>query len=296
MTGSRLPPLNAVRAFEAAARLGSFTCAAQELGTTQAAVSYQIKVLEERVGEPLFLRRPRQVVLTEVGRTLAPAVSAAFETLAGAFAALRDDADGLLTISAVHTLASNWLVPRLGAFQLAHPAIAVRLDTSSRMVDFAREEVDVGLRIGAGEWPGLQAHLLLRSRFTPLCSPSLIERLGDATPGDLTRMPLLDTGDPWWPAWFKLAGVPAPEPKTRGGLSLDHQQIVGMAAMAGQGVAIMNPALFAEDLRAGRLVQPFDLVGTDPMSYWLVYPAARRNIGKIRAFRDWLLAQAPGDA
>ena len=150
----RLPPLAAVRAFEAAARLGSFTRAGEELGMSQAAVSYQIKLLEERVGTPLFLRAPRQVRLTDTGRRLSAAVSEAFDALRAAFASIDDDARGVLTISAVPAFAANWLAPRIGAFQLRHPDIAVRMSTTNRLVDFAREEVDAALRAGRGDWPG----------------------------------------------------------------------------------------------------------------------------------------------
>ena len=160
-----LPPLAAIRAFEAAARHASFTKAAEELGMTQAAVSYQIKVLEERVGVPLFLRRPRQVVLTEAGQRLAPAVSEAFALLSEAYAAVRTGAQGTLVISTIQTFGSNWLARHLGSFQIAHPSIAVRLDTSSHMVDFAREEIDVGIRSGGGKWPGLAAHMLFPRRL-----------------------------------------------------------------------------------------------------------------------------------
>jgi LysR family glycine cleavage system transcriptional activator len=287
-----LPPLAAIRAFEAAARLGSFTKAAQELGMTQAAISYQVKLLEDRVGAPLFLREPRRVVLSEVGRRLAPQVSEAFQRLDAAFAALRESAEGVLSITVVHTFATNWLVPRLGAFQLAHPDIAVRLDVSARPVDFAREEFDVGIRGGRGEWPGLKAHHLLVGEFTPLCSPELLARVGPLrSPGDLLRLPLLDPRDPWWRQWFELAGVPDAEPATAGGLIVDVQSMAGTAAMAGQGVAILMPAFFAADIAAGRLVQPFELLATADHSYWLVYLEERRNTPKIRAFRDWILAE-----
>ena len=295
-----LPPLNAVRVFEAAARLGSFTAAACELGMTQAAVSYQIKLLEGRLGQALFLRQPRQVVLSEAGRRLSPAVSDAFEALRAAFAAAHEDAAGVLAISAVSTFASNWLAPRLGAFQLANPQLAVRLEVSQRMVDFAREEIDLGIRMGGGDWPGLEMTKIASSRFTPMCSPSLLERHGEINaPIDLLRLPLLSADDPWWPAWFALAGITAPELATRPGLRLDSQQMLGSAAIAGQGVTLLDPALFAADLAAGRLVRLFDLVAEDGYDYWLVYPSSRRNAPKIRAFRAWLLgevARAGGDA
>ena len=151
----RLPPLAAVRAFEAAARLLSFTRAAEELAMTQAAVSYQIKVLEERVGSPLFIRKPRQVELTETGKALAAASTEAFRILAESFEQVRTGAQGTLSITTVLTFASNWLARHLGSFQIAHPSLAVRIDTSSHMVDFAREDVDIGIRSGNGNWPGL---------------------------------------------------------------------------------------------------------------------------------------------
>jgi LysR family transcriptional regulator, glycine cleavage system transcriptional activator len=293
---SKLPPLTAIRAFEAAARLGSFTKAAQELGMTQAAISYQVKLLEDRVGAPLFLREPRRVVLSEIGKRLAPQVSEAFQRLGAAFAALRETTSGVLSITAVHTFATNWLVPRLGAFQLAHPDIAVRLEVSSRNVDFAREEFDVGIRGGNGAWPGLKAHRLLAGEFTPLLSPALLARAGPLeSPADLLRLPRLDIDDEWWRRWFELAGVPDVSPPTGGTLggtlTVEVQSMAGTAAIAGQGVAILMPAFFTADIAAGRLVQPFDLVATDAHSYWLVYPEERRNTPKIRAFCNWILAE-----
>lgn len=289
----RLPPLAAVRAFEAAARLGSFTRAGEELGLTQAAVSYQIKLLEERIGQPLFLRQPRQVVLTGTGRRLAGPVAEAFDALRAAFAALDDEGGAVLTISSAQTVASNFLAPRLGAFQLAHPGLAVRLSVSDHLTDFAREEVDVAVRHGRGPWPGLARHPLFPVRFAPLCSPDLLRRMGPVgTPADLLRLPLLSPTDDWWREWFELAGVDAPDLARRGGVRLDSQQIEGRAALAGQGVAILTPELWLDELGSGRLVQPFPLVGRDDRSYWLVYPLARRQAAKIKAFREWLLAEA----
>jgi LysR family transcriptional regulator, glycine cleavage system transcriptional activator len=295
----RLPPLAAVRAFEAAARLGSFTRAGEELGMSQAAVSYQIRSLEERLGFALFLRRPRQVALTEPGRRLSAAVTDAFDALRGAFAAVRDQDGGVLTISSGHSFASNWLASRLGAFQLPHPALAVRLLASDEMVDFARDEVDVAVRTGVGPWPGLAMHRLFAVRFSPLCSPELLARAGPVnSPADLLRLPLLSPADRWWRSWFALAGVATDELEARPGIRLDLQPIEGRAALAGQGVAMLSPALWADELRSGRLVQPFPLVGDEGHSYWLVYPAARRNVAKVRLWRDWLLAEVArsGDA
>ena len=288
----RLPPLAAVRAFEAAARLGSFTRAGEELAMTQAAVSYQIKLLEERLGLPLFLRQARQVVLTESGRQLAAAVTDAFDSLRAAFAAVRAEVGGVLTISALHAFASNWLASRLGAFQLEHPSIAVRLSATNELIDFARDGVDVAIRSGAGPWPGTAAHRLFPVHFTPLCSPDLLRRSGPlAEPADLLRLPLLSPGDSWWRHWFAQAGVAADNLETRPGIRLDSQQIEGRAALGGQGVAILSPVLWAEELRSGRLVQPFPLVGDEGHAYWLIYPESRRHLVKIRAWRDWLLGE-----
>jgi LysR family glycine cleavage system transcriptional activator len=287
-----LPPLQAIRVFEAVARHLSFTKAAQELGMTQAAASYQIKLLEERVGAPLFLRRPKQIELTEPGQRLAPAVSEAFSIIAQAYAAARGGAEGLLCVTTVLTFASNWLAQHLGAFQIAHPALAVRLDTSSRLTDFAREDVDLAIRSGAGKWPGLEAHKLLDADFTPMLSPSLAASIGGVKePADLLRLPILDPGDIWWTQWFEAAGVTGHDLAKRPGSSMGAQAYEANAAIAGHGVAILTRALFKNEIADGRLIQPFDLVGDDGHAYWLVYPTARRNVPKIRAFRDWILAE-----
>jgi len=289
---NQLPPLAAIRVFEAAARHLSFTKAAAELGMTQAAVSYQIKVLEERVGAPLFLRKPRQTLLTDVGQRLAPAVTEAFGLISEAYTAAKGGADGLLCISTVQTFASNWLAPRLGSFQMTHPSLAVRLDTASRLVDFAREDIDVGIRSGGGKWPGVASHYLFAADFTPMLSPKLAERIGGVKePADLLKLSILEPDDVWWRQWFAAAGVAVDGLAARPGVSLGSQASLASAAMAGQGVAILTRALFRSELADGRLYQPFDLVGDDGHAYWLVYAESRRNLPKIRAFRDWVLAE-----
>ncbi|WP_274626262.1 LysR substrate-binding domain-containing protein [Arvimicrobium flavum] len=291
---NRLPPLAAVRAFEAAARHLSFTRAAEELAMTQAAVSYQIKVLEERVGAPLFVRQPRRVALTDAGKTLASAATDAFRILAEGYESARTGGLGTLTISTIPTFAANWLALRLGSFHIAHPAIAVRLETSHRMVDFAAESVDIGIRSGAkGEWPGLMAHRLFLADFTPMLSPKLAASIGGVRhPSDLLRLPILDPDDPWWEIWFKLAGV-NDRPDTSGQVrsQLGSQAYEGRAAVAGRGVGILTRAFFTSELADGSLIQPFDVVGNDGHIFWLVYQEQRRNVPKIRAFRDWILAE-----
>lgn len=288
----RLPPLAAVRAFEAAARHMSFTKAADELGMTQAAVSYQIKLLEERVGAPLFLRRPRQVTLTEIGRRLAPQVRQAFETLSAAFAETRAGTGETLAITTVATFGSNWLAPRIGSFQVAHPKLAVRLDTSSHWVDFTREEMDVAIRVGRGRWPGLVTHRLMALTFTPMLSPQLAESIGGVEePADLLDLPIIGPGDPWWAMWLEAAGLPPASVEGRPKNLLGSQANEAQAALAGQGVAMLTPEFFATELASGRLIQPFDLLGRDEDCFWLAYPGSRRNAPKIAAFRAWILSE-----
>ncbi len=284
-----LPPLPAIRAFEAAARLGSFTRAADELHMTQAAVSYQIKQLEQRLGLGLFHRQPRQVVLTPAGQRLAPAVLDAFKQLRTAFAQAIERVETELAITALPTIAAAWLVPRLGAFQLTHPRLAVRLDTTVELVDLNRGEFDVGIRIGAGEWPGLDADFLLPSLFTPLCSPALRDRL--RTPADMLALPRFGR-ERWWRAWFAAAGLADADLTAKPGVELDVEQHAVTAAIAGHGVALSSPLFFEQDIAAGRLLQPFELVVRDQRDYWLTYPTTLRTSEKIRAFRAWLLAQA----
>lgn len=255
---------------------------------TQAAVSYQIKLLEDRVG-PLFLRKARGVELTDAGRRLAPTVTAAFDGLRAAFDDVRQATESVLAVTVIQTFATNWLVPRLGAFQAAHPDIAVRLDVSSRLVDFAREDFDVGIR--TGHWPNLISHPLVAIEFTPMVSPRLLERFGPLDePGDLARVPIIEPSDPWWPMWFAEAGAEAPDLARQPDIRLGTQQLAGSAAVAGQGAAILTPAFFRDELASGRLVQPFDLVGREDGSYSLVYPQSRRRSPKVRAFRDWIIS------
>lgn len=293
---SKLPPMSAVRVFEAAARHQSFTRAAVELGMTQAAVSYQIKILEDRIGAPLFTRLPRQVTLTAKGQQLAPAVTEAFEALRTAFAGIEATAQTVLSISTLTTFAANWLVPRLGRFQQLHPNIAVQINISGQVVDFGQSDFDLGIRSGNGNWPGLEAHLLFPNLFTPVCSPELIQGVTLKEPSDVLRFPIISPGDPWWQDWFAAAGVRDFDPSQRPDNNLGAQQFEGMAAMAGQGFALINPYFFRVDLAAGRLVQPFDLLATSERGYWLVYPKARRRSHKIEAFRDWVLSEVAGDA
>lgn len=287
-----LPPLGAIRVFEAAARLGSFTKAAEELGMTQSAASYQIKVLEERAGTPLFVRKIRQIALTEAGQQLAPHATGAFSALADAWVATKGGATGVLSVSTAETFASTWLSVRLGGFQLMHPELAIKIDASDRLVDFSRENMDIGIRTGDGKWPGLSAHYLFKSDFTPMISPRLAESVGGIrTPEDLYKTPLLCADYRWWKAWFEAAGVPFDRSRVIVGATLETQANDALAAMTDQGAAILTPNLYSAFVAKGQLVQPFDVTASDGQAYWLVHAESRRNTPKIRAFRDWVLAQ-----
>jgi LysR family glycine cleavage system transcriptional activator len=287
-----LPPLGAIRVFEAAARLGSFTRAAEELGMTQSAASYQIKVLEERAGTPLFVRKIRQIALTEAGEQLAPHVTGAFADMADAWTATKGGASGVLSITTSDNFGSNWLALRLGEFQLMHPDVAVKVDVSPRLVDFSRETMDVGIRTGGGKWPGLAAHFLFRADFTPMISPRLAESVGGIRkPEDLYKVPLCCADDIWWKTWFAAAGVPFERERVIAGPALATQAYDAMAAMTDQGASILTRDLYGAFLAKGQLVQPFEIMGSDGDGYWLVHTEARRNTPKIKVFREWLLAQ-----
>ena len=292
----RIPPLAAVRAFEAAARHENFTAAGQELGMTQAAVSYQIRLLEERLGTPLFRRERRRVMLTEAGRRAAAQLTRAFDAIDAAFATIRAEDEALLTLSTSNTFANTWLVWRLGAFQIAHPEMAVRLLTTDALTDFAAEDVDVAIRAGRGGWEGLSEDLLMRVDFTPMCSPEfLAEHGGHIAAADLPRLPLISPNDPWWAHWLREAGVQVAEGALRKGMRLDSQAHEGYAAMAGQGVAMLTPFFWRNDLAEGRLVRLFEQASTRNFGYWLVCPEHRRRVPKIARFREWLLREIAAD-
>lgn len=290
-----LPPLTALRVFDSVARQMSFTAAARELGMTQAGVSYQIRLLEDRLGGPLFLRKPRGIELTVLGARLARPTREAFDLLRAAYAP-QVEADSL-TISTLQTLAGNWLSQRLGRFQAGNPHLSLRLEASDHLVDFAREDVDVAIRFGDGNWPGLAAQKLFTVDFTPMLSPAMAERHGPLTdPAQIVPLPWIARDEPTWGIWLAAAGVrfSCTDPP-RPSLTLGTQIHEARLAMAGNGVAMLTPRFFRFELAAGALVQPFALTATDGKAYWLVHPPARRNRPAIRAFRRFLLAEVAAD-
>lgn len=292
-----LPPLAAVRVFEAAARHENFTQAAAELSMTQAAVSYQVKMLEERLGVALFIRHRRRVTLSEAGSRIAPLITDAFDRIDDAFGMARAAGSGSLTISCSSTFGTNWLAPRIGGFQIAHPEMAVRIEISETLVDFARDEVDVAIRTGLGRWPNLTARFLMRMPVAALASPDyLAARPPLQSIDDILRLDRISPDDSWWTMWREQLGATIPASVSRRGVRLDSQLMEGRAALAGQGFAILNTLLWRAELTAGRLVDPLGRVALDPASFWLVYPEGHRNAPKLRAFRDWLLAEVARDA
>ncbi|MDT1061435.1 LysR substrate-binding domain-containing protein [Paracoccus sp. CPCC 101403] len=290
-----IPPLAALRAFEAVARHLSFTRAAEELGMTQAAVSYQIRLLEERLGVPLFLRKTREISLTETGTLFARPTIDAFDMLRETFADPAADAVSTLSISTVPTFAGAWLSQRLGKFQMSNPNLAVRLETSDNIVDFGREDISVAIRSGQGDWPGLTSHFLMNVEYTPMLTPEMAKKHDLREPADLLRMPLLDASDENWGVWMAEAGLEYPECPPRAGLTLSTDLHEARAALAGYGVALLTPRFFRFELATGSLIQPFPQVSQNGRGYWLVYPQGRRNRPAIRKFRAFLLDEISCD-
>ena len=291
-----LPSLNALRAFEAAARLLSFTKAAAELHVTQGAVSHQVKGLEDELGVKLFHRFPQRLILTNAGQAFLPVVSDAFQRLVkGTTQLRRAESSGALTVSVSPNFASKWLVHRLGTFASRYPDIDLRVSANLEQVDFAREDVDLAVRHGDGQWPELHVVRLCVEAVFPVCSPALLRGPRPLrAPADLRHHVLLREAHADWPAWLAEAGLTDIDPGR--GPSFNQVSLAIDAAIEGQGVAMARSALAAADLLAGRLVRPFTIERPAPYAYWVVCPKATAERPKISAFRDWLLAEAATDA
>jgi LysR family glycine cleavage system transcriptional activator len=292
-----LPPLNSLKAFEAAARSESFTRAAEELCVTQGAVSHQVKALEATLGIKLFSRERQRLIITDAGREYLVVIRDALDRIAaGTERVVERQNAGALTVSTSPDFAAKWLVNRLGRFAEAHPGIDLRVSATMHHVDFAREDVDVAVRHGDGNWGGLDAIRLCSEELFPVCSPKLMSGRNRLTkPADLLKFPLLHLDD-WkaWSKWLDAAGVA--DFKMPRGPALNRASMLIDAAIDGQGVALARTALAASDLISGRLARPFDLGLKLSNTYWIVCPKATATKPKIVTFRDWLMAEAADDA
>ncbi|MFO1036291.1 MAG: transcriptional regulator GcvA [Geminicoccaceae bacterium] len=285
-----LPSLNALRAFEVAARHGSFTRAAEELHVTHSAVSHLIRGLEEQLGVRLFRRTGRRMEPTEPGRRLLPVLTDAFGRIADGVESVRKaETSGLLTVSAEPSFAARWLVLRLGRFRKSQPGIDLHLVPTDDLADFENGEADLAIRYGRGGWRGVRADLLFNSPFFAVCAPAIAAEL--RTPDDLARQTLLhEDTDEGWREWLAAAGATKVDPRRGPRFATAHLALA--AAAAGQGVALADDALAGADLAEGRLAKPFDLEVATNAGYWLVAPNGTAERPKLRAFRDWLVAEA----
>jgi len=292
----RLPPLNALKAFEAAARHESFTRAAEELCVTQGAVSHQVKALEAELALKLFNRERQRLIITEAGKDYLTVVRDALDRIAvGTERLLQRQNAGVLTVSTSPDFAAKWLVHRLGHFADAHPGIDLRVSATLHHVDFAREEVDLAVRHGEGSWPGLDTVRLSAEQLFAVCSPKLISgRRRLNKPADILNFPLLHLDSRAdWTNWLQAAGLDGAD--VMHGPVLNRASMVIDAAINGQGIALARTTLAAWDIINGRLVRPFSESLRLSKTYWIVCPKATATVPKIVTFRDWLLAEGASD-
>ena len=292
----RLPPLNALRAFEAVSRHLSITHAADELGVTPGAVSQSVKALEEYLGKSLLSRTSRGLVLNDAAAAALPALSEGFDRLAEASQRLAGpERGGRLTVSVSPSFAQKWLAPRLADFSAEHPDVDVQIQASMGLSNFEAEGVDLAIRYGAGGWAGLEAKLLLREEVTPVCAPNVAAEL--KTPADLTKFTLIhddstlnDESCPDWPMWLKAAGVAGVDGSR--GPRFNQSSLAIDSVANGRGVALAKRALAQNDLDAGRLVAPFAMATPLHFAYWIVHPPGRARSKPARVFIAWALDQA----
>lgn len=287
----RLPPLNAVKAFEAAARHLSFTRAAEELFVTQAAVSHQIKALEEFLGLKLFRRKNRSLLLTEEGQSYFLDIKDIFVQLAESTdRLLARSATGSLTVSMSPSFAIQWLVPRLAKFSEKNPEIDVRIKAVDTEDSSLTDDVDVAIYYGRGNWPDIRADKLRNEVLIPVCSPLLLNGSKPLEkPSDLKHHTLLhDMSRHDWQAWFRQCGVSS-EVNVNQGPIFSHSSLVLQAAAHGQGIALGYSVLAKPDIKAGRLIAPFQEVLVSKDAYYLVCQQSQAELGKIAAFREWML-------
>ena len=294
----RLPPLSALRAFEAAAAHASFQRAAAELSVTPTAISHQVRGLESTLGQPLFRRLTRQLALTPAGLRLFHALREGFDTLEAGVQALRARAEGeTVTLTANTAFVAKWVLPRIAAFRSACPGIELRLHASDTVVDLTRGDADLAIRSGRGDWPGLATAELMAERYAPLCSPTLgLKRARDLSQHRLIHCDWQPNASApaQWPRWFSEAGLAMPKARSRAaaaGLSFSDETHAMFATLAGHGVALLSLTLAAEELRSGALVQPFG-PALDTGRYFLATARGREREPAIRAVWAWIAAQA----
>lgn len=291
-----LPPLTALRSFEAAARHLSFTRAAEELCVTQTAVSHQVRLLEKHLGVTLFRRMTRRIALTAAGHAWARELGAVFSRLDEANRRLRQAPRAerpLVSVSVIPSFAARWLVPRLGRFLAAHPSYDVKVSPTEHLVDFTVDEVDLGIRYGSGKYPGLSTQKLAEDALVVVCTPALVARPGLRRFDDLRRHVLLRDDAPTpWERWLEATGVRGVD-ATRGTMLTDSSMLVE-AAVRGQGVALARWSLAMDDLGAGRLVLPFPDVPPLPtgLAYYVSAPREHLTRPGVAAFHAWLLREA----
>jgi LysR family glycine cleavage system transcriptional activator len=295
--------LNALRAFEASARHQSFSSAADELNVTPAAVGQLVRSLEEWLGTSLFLRiatgRAR-LVATDVAQRALPDIRAGFDRLSLGLERLKEgSASGLLTVTVSPAFAAKWLLPRIEGFHAAWPDTDVRLDTNLKPVDFTAQGIDIGVRYGAGAWPGLVAEKLMEEEIYPVCSPVLLRRQGQpGKPGDLAHETLIHdlsmdsyAGFPSWNAWLDSAGVA--DVATTRGMRINNSAAVLQAAIDGSGIALARSVMARDDLAAGRLVRLFpEIEFSSALAYYVVYRPECAALPRLIAFRNWLRDEA----
>jgi LysR family glycine cleavage system transcriptional activator len=289
----RLPPLNSLKCFEVAGRLLSFTRAAQELNVTQAAVSHQIKVIEEDLGVDLFIRYPRRLALTEQGKALLPEVMEAFDKISSAVSALSKEQHGnMVNVRLAPSFAAKWLSPRLKLFWSQYPEIDLCLFHAHPSVNFEQEQIDIAVTYGKGEWPGVVADRLLSLDFFPVCPPAFMDNDKPLSDVDNLRYYTLlhDANYESWNDWLKLAGVK--DINANKGTIIDDTNVLIQAVVDAQGVALGSMTFVEDLLESGRLVRPFDITLNSDFAYYVVYPAAHLKNPAVKAFKDWLLSLA----
>jgi LysR family glycine cleavage system transcriptional activator len=283
----KLPPLSALRPFEAAARLESFSRAAEELHITHGAVSHQVRALEEHLGAPLFARHGKRVTLTAAGRTFADRVRAALNEIATAAEGVRPARrDNRLTVNVLPSFASRWLMPRLIRFMETHPKIELNVTASTALADFVREDIDVAIRFGGGPWAGLACEKFLEDEYFPVASPKMNRGKLPKTPKDLLGVRLMLEDRDYWQRWFEVAGVPLDRP-LEGPLFNDSTYSL-QAAARGEGVALARRSIIGEDLERGTLKRLFNIAVPCRESYWFVSPKEKANAPGVKAFKAWV--------